>query len=140
MKLDDSVSFQFARATRALYRLYKDRLFRYNLTPPQLFLLLALYECDDVPAGSLANRICVDKSTLTGILIRLEKRGFIARESDEDDRRSVRVSLTEKGRKLRRPLTAIYEDVNGRAIQTLGAHQAALRALLDTLEQESSDK
>jgi DNA-binding MarR family transcriptional regulator len=139
MKLDDCVSFQLARASRALHRSYKDRLYRYDFTPPQLFLLLALYERDDVAAGELAARIHVDKSTLTGILIRLEKRGLITRENDEDDGRSVRVSLTEKGRKLRRPLTAIYEDVNGRAIQSLGTHGPALRTLLNTLEQVASD-
>lgn len=137
MKLDDCISFQVAQASRAIYRPYKDRLYRYNLTPPQLFLLLALYEHDDVGAGDLANRIHVDKSTLTGILVRLEARGLLTRESDENDRRTVRVTLTEKGRRLRGPLTAIYDDVNGRVVQALGPHAPALRQLVATLEEMS---
>lgn len=134
MKLDDCVSFRLARIARAFYRPYTERLRRYRLTPPQLFLLLALYERDDVPAGELADRIHLDKSTLTGILIRLEHNGLIARNSDENDGRSVRVTLTEKGRKLRRPLTTLYEDVNRRVLDSIGASEASLAALLNALE------
>jgi DNA-binding MarR family transcriptional regulator len=107
---------------------------RYNMTPPQLFLLLALYERDDVPAGELAGRVHLDKSTLTGILIRLEKTGLITRTSDENDGRSVRVALTEKGHKMRRPLTALYQDVNRRVLDTIGASESSLLALLTALE------
>lgn len=134
MKLDDCVSFRLARIARAFYRPYTERLRRYRMTPPQLFLLLALYEHDDVPAGELAERIHLDKSTLTGILIRLEHNGLIARNSDENDGRSVRVTLTEKGRKLRRPLTALYEDINRRVLDSIGASEASLLALLNALE------
>lgn len=134
MKLDDCVSFRLARIARAFYRPYTERLRRYRLTPPQLFLLLALYERDDVPAGELADRIHLDKSTLTGILIRLEHNGLIERNSDENDGRSVRVTLTEKGRKLRRPLTTLYEDVNRRVLDSIGASEASLAALLNALE------
>lgn len=139
MKLDDCVSFRLARAARALYHPYKDRLNRYHLTPPQLFLLLTLYEHDGVAAGELAARVHLDKSTLTGMLQRLEKRGLLTRDGDEDDGRSVRVALTERGRKLHRPLVAIYDDVNRRVSEVLNGHESALLAVLADLEQAADE-
>lgn len=140
-ELDDCVPFRLARLSRALYRPYKTRLERYHLTPTQMFLLLALYERDGLTAGELAERIHLDKSTLTGILSRLESdsHGLITRTGDENDGRSVRVVLTERGRKLRRPLTAMYRDVNARVLQALNAHEAALPALLAALEQAAEE-
>ena len=134
MKLDDCVSFQLARTSRALYRPYKQRLRRYELTPPQLFLLLALYECDGVAAGELAARVYLDKSTLTGMLIRLEKLGLIKRDGDENDGRTVRVVLTDKARRLRRPLVTIHEEVNARVLHSLGGQATLLPQLLCALE------
>ena len=134
MKLDDCISFRLARASRALYHPYKDRLHRYHLKPPQLFLLLTLYDHDGVAAGELASRVHLDKSTLTGMLKRLEERGLLTREEDENDGRSVRVALTERGRRLRRPLLAIYQDVNQRVSDALNGHEPALLSILEDLE------
>lgn len=139
MKLDDCVSFQLARTARALYRPYFDRLQRYRLTPPQLFLLLALYERDDLTAGELAEQAHIDRSTLTGLLIRLEGGGWIMRCTDKNDGRSVRVMLTDYARRLRRPLLSIYEEVNGHALQTLGPQAPALPGILNALERAVTD-
>lgn len=138
MKLDDCVSFQLARAARALYRPYTDALRRYRLTAPRLFVLLALYERDNVTAGALATRIDLDKSTLTGILTHLERDGLIARAGDENDGRTVRVTLTDKGRKMRRRLTAICDEINRRHLEALSAGQTHLIDLLAALEQAST--
>jgi DNA-binding MarR family transcriptional regulator len=134
MKLDDCVSFQLARTARALYRPYTDRLHRYRLTAPQLFVLLALYDRDGLTAGELATHAQLDKSTLTGLLSRLENSGWVMRCSDEHDGRAVRVLLTDHARRYRRPLVSIYEEVNGRVLQTLGTQAPAWPAVLTALE------
>ncbi len=134
MKLDDGVSFRLTRVARLLSRPYGERLRRYNMTAPQLFLMLALYERDNLTAGALAERVHLDKSTLTGILTRLEHNGLIERTPDENDGRSVRVTLTEKGRKLRRPLTRIFDEVNRCIVEALGESHSDLSAILSTLE------
>jgi MarR family transcriptional regulator, organic hydroperoxide resistance regulator len=105
------------------------------MTPPQLFLMMSLYERDNVTASELATHIQLDKSTLTGMLSRLELRKYIMRTTDENDGRSVRVTLTEKGRKLRRPLTIIYQDINRRVLEALGPQAEQLNCFLDALEQ-----
>jgi MarR family transcriptional regulator, lower aerobic nicotinate degradation pathway regulator len=56
---------------------------------------------DRTPAMSeLATYLGLDRSSITGLVDRAEARGLIHRESDEKDRRSSRVALTESGRRV----------------------------------------
>ncbi|QIW25166.1 MarR family transcriptional regulator [Sulfolobus sp. S-194] len=56
---------------------------------------------------SLANFADVNKSTMVEVLDKLEKKGFIIRERDTQDRRVVIVKITDAGLK-------ILEDVRGK--------------------------
>ena len=50
----------------------------------------------------LATYLGLDKSSVTGLVTRAERRGFVLRTSNPDDRRAVHVALTSKGRELTR--------------------------------------
>lgn len=59
-------------------------------------VIFALWGHDGVPIKTLCEKTGLDKSTLTGILSRLQRDGYIRRASDESDKRSVLISLTGK--------------------------------------------
>jgi|SRR5579884_722999 len=48
--------------------------------------------------GHLARRLMVTPAVVTGIVDRLERRGYVQRVNDPEDRRRVRLALTERGR------------------------------------------
>lgn len=50
----------------------------------------------------LATFLGLDKSSVTGLVTRAERRGFVRRFGREDDRRAVHVALTAAGQKLAR--------------------------------------
>lgn len=52
------------------------------------------------PAGELCRRLHVVPGRMTDILKRLEEKELIVRSKDDEDRRIVRASITEKGRQL----------------------------------------
>jgi MarR family transcriptional regulator, organic hydroperoxide resistance regulator len=58
---------------------------------------------------SLARRLGIHPATMTGVLTRLEKSGWVARRPDVSDRRSVQVEPSGFER-----LTALYRDANER--------------------------
>ncbi|MBN1880724.1 MAG: MarR family transcriptional regulator [Deltaproteobacteria bacterium] len=63
--------------------------------------LAALYEADGpVPIKAVTESAGRVKSTITVMIRTLEKNGYVTRMSCPDDKRSVLVSLTEKGRRL----------------------------------------
>lgn len=59
----------------------------------------------------LARRGHVTLGTMTVMVAKLVKKGFVKRIRDDDDRRVVRVSLTAAGRKADRAHAKLHEDV-----------------------------
>jgi MarR family transcriptional regulator, organic hydroperoxide resistance regulator len=64
-------------------------------------------------------------TTLTGILDRLENRGYLTRELDPTDRRSFRLPLTEAGQAVARRVRAAVADLERDAAARLSETQIA---------------
>lgn len=71
---------------------------RTGLTPLQLLVLRAIPELGAATIGQLAARLNLSQATLTTVLDRMEERGLLQRVRDQDDRRKVRLLLSEAGR------------------------------------------
>jgi len=69
----------------------------YDLTVPEFEILMAIDGLESGTMGDLANKTSLLSGTLTGIVKRLEKRGFIVRHRPMNDNRKVIPSLTKQG-------------------------------------------
>jgi DNA-binding MarR family transcriptional regulator len=67
---------------------------------------------DPLSMGDLALAVDRDKSTLTVLVNRLEGLGYVKRQSDPDDLRITRISLTDRARKARRKFMAVSGRMN----------------------------
>jgi trehalose 6-phosphate phosphatase len=83
---------------------------RRGVTGPQRLALRIVGHMPHVSAGLLATTLKLHPSTLTGVLQRLERRGFLTRRVDGSDRRRVHLDLTDRGRTAARPLRGSVED------------------------------
>jgi DNA-binding MarR family transcriptional regulator len=72
----------------------------HSITSAQLNCLLALYENGPLPPSQVAKRMMVKSSTVTGVVDRLESKGFVKRERNSPDRRIINIQLTEDGKKI----------------------------------------
>jgi DNA-binding MarR family transcriptional regulator len=72
----------------------------YDLSVSQLLCLQCLYGNGKMSMTDIADNIMVNVSTVTGIVDRLERKGFIERLRQAGDRRIITIALTEKGRSL----------------------------------------
>src|SRR3990172_9577640 len=81
---------------RARHRVPMDWL-RADLTMPQLKVLLALYLDGPQTCGSLASTLGLSLPTMTGILGRLERRGYLQRSRDPNDGRRFISGLSLQG-------------------------------------------
>ena len=59
---------------------------------------------------ALADAVCVDASTMTKTLARLERDGIVERKQNSSDARESRVYLTERGRSLQQPVNEIWSE------------------------------
>jgi DNA-binding MarR family transcriptional regulator len=71
-----------------------------DVTLPQYRVLVLLDDREPWTMGALAEQLGVSPSTATRVCDRLTQKRLIARRVDESDRRSVRVELTKRGRRL----------------------------------------
>ena len=68
-----------------------------DVTPEQWVVLFRLSQRQGLSQSELGERTVKDKTTVTRILDRLEKKGLVTRRRDVNDRRSQRIFLTDQG-------------------------------------------
>ena len=105
--LDNQICFAIYSAAHAFAQAYKPHLDPMGLTYPQYLVMLLLWEQDGRSVNELGQPLHLDSGTLTPLLKRMEKAGFITRKRDTKDERIMRIHLTEHGRSLRERARAI---------------------------------
>ncbi|MFF3061677.1 MarR family winged helix-turn-helix transcriptional regulator [Streptomyces sp. NPDC057909] len=105
--LEDQMCFALYAAQRAVTSRYRPLLEELNLTYPQYLVMLVLWEHGALPIKSLGTLLQLDYGTLTPLLKRLQAHGFIRRERQASDERSVQITLTEQGTELRERALAV---------------------------------
>lgn len=134
--IENSIGFLLAKVCQKGFGLFKEQLDRYDLTPPQFSLLAFLWLEDGLSQTSLSQKTQVDRTTIGGLIDRLEKLGLVQRLPTPEDRRAYRICLTDKGRGLEKELCAIAGDVTEKFLVPLSVEeQTALREALKKLRQ-----
>lgn len=105
--IDESLGFLVHRADLALTRTLLARFGRRGITVEQWMVLSRLSEGDGITQRELARRNGHDPTTLTRILQKMERKGLVQRGDDRDDGRALRVTVTQKGRRLQAELAVL---------------------------------
>jgi DNA-binding MarR family transcriptional regulator len=92
-------------------------------------LVMAYLEPDGVDPSTIAERSSTAPASVSGVLNTLQKRGLVERVTDTNDRRRVRVHLTDAGRRAveegtqaqARVHTSLFADLSGEQQEALGA-------------------
>lgn len=109
-----------------------------GLSPPEAMLLRSAARTADATVLGLAEGCGLGGSTAVGAIDRLEQTGLVQRERDREDRRVVRVRLTERGREVAEGLpgfaTALEDELtDGFSVVEREALRANLVRLAETL-------
>lgn len=88
------------RINKKFEKLQRKIIQKENLTTAQYSILQQLWKTDGVQFKTLADACCCSQSTITGIVDTMEKKDIVVRKNNPEDRRSVLVLLTEKGKTL----------------------------------------
>jgi DNA-binding MarR family transcriptional regulator len=139
--LDDLLCFAIYSTGFAFNRVYRKPLQRLGVTYPQYLVMLALWDEDGVTVGRLGERLFLDTNTLTPLLKRLEALGLISRRRSDTDERRVLVTLTPKGRTLRREADDVMRCVGeaaGMPVGDLARLTKDIRALRANLERAAN--
>lgn len=104
--IEHSIGFLLSKAYQRAWAILREEMNSvYELTPPQFCLLAFLWQRDGMTQAELAEKGQIDRSTIGGLVDRLEKCALVERRPHPQDRRAHMVHLTERGRKLEAPLS-----------------------------------
>lgn len=107
-----------------------------NLSAAEINALANLGEGGTLSVRQLSERTGTRASTLTGLLDRLENRGYLVRELDPADRRSFRLPLTDLGREVAARALAAIANLEREALSRLDATQlAGYHAVITALQE-----
>lgn len=104
---------------------------QFQISVPE-FRALRLFRGDDhLQIKELVRRVGLSGSRLTRIIDGLESNGFLVRSIDLDDRRSIVVTLTDKGRRLTKDLEQRYVEIHEEILEEIPPemHQTVLTSL-----------
>ncbi|MEV4704977.1 MarR family transcriptional regulator [Actinoplanes sp. NPDC049316] len=125
LALEQQICFALSVAARSVVAVYRPLLEPMGLTHPQYLVMLALWQHAPLSVRRLSDLLALDPGTLSPLLKRLEAIGYLVRERDQSDERSLAITLTPKGRELR----AEAEKIPPAVVQRLGLPIADLRRL-----------
>jgi DNA-binding MarR family transcriptional regulator len=98
IQLETSLGYYLTKARNVLVARTDLALKPLDLTSPQIGVLLFLAAGRARTPLELSREMSYDSGSMTRMLDRLEKKGFVARTRSDADRRVVEVSLTDRGR------------------------------------------
>jgi len=133
LELERQVCFALSVASRSVVALYRPLLEPMGLTHPQYLVMLALWQHAPLSVRDLSRLLQLDPGTLSPLLKRLETIGYVDRQRDPRDERSLAVTLTERGRALRAEAEKIPPAIVARLgmpIEELESLHAALTRVI----------
>lgn len=132
--IENSLGFLLAKSYQRAYALFKAPLEKYSLTPKQFSLLAFLWQQDGLSQVELSDKCQIDRTTIGGLIDRLEKQRYVRRELHPEDRRAFQIHLTDQGRALEEELLSIAVKVTDTFTAGLSPEETeTLRRLLKKL-------
>ncbi|MBQ8955816.1 MAG: MarR family transcriptional regulator [Lachnospiraceae bacterium] len=99
--LKNQLCFPLYACSRKIVGSYTPYLKPLGLTYTQYLVLMVLWEHENINVGQLGSILYLDAGTLTPLLKRLEKAGYVTRERSKEDERITVISITDEGSRLK---------------------------------------
>jgi DNA-binding MarR family transcriptional regulator len=129
--LDDFLPYQLAvlssRVSREFSEIYAAN---FGLTVPEWRVIVHLHNAGPVSVREIQARVDMDKSKVSRAATRLEKSGHITKETNADDRRLLKLALTEKGHDLMTQIIPLANEFEDKLSKRLGADNEAFRTMI----------
>lgn len=134
--ISNSVGFLLFKAYQRAWATMREEIEAYDLTPAQFGLLAFLWQGDGLTQAELSEKGQIDRTTIGGLVDRLEKTGLLERLRHPQDRRAYKIYLTARGKELEGPLSECAARSLTRLCQGLNEQEICeLRRMLNILRE-----
>ena len=129
MEQERRLGFALVRAAKAYLRVSARGLAELGLQQGQDAVLRHLWSEDGLPQSTIVERLSVEPPTITKMLARLEKTGFVKRRRDPQHPKQWRVYLTPKGKKVEAAVKKHWDAMD--ALATRGLAPVEVRTFVE---------
>lgn len=113
LKLENQLCFPLYACAKEIVRKYTPLLDPLGLTYTQYIAMMVMWEHKSLSVKDLGKLLFLDSGTLTPMLKKMEKSGWITKKRSKDDERIVIVSITRKGEDLQEEAAAVPVKMAG---------------------------
>lgn len=131
MKLQETVDYHIKSTWHALTRMYNNIASKYDLSQTIGYVLINI-EKEGTPATKIAPLMGMEPTSLSRLLKSMETRGLIYRKGDEEDKRVVRIFLTDEGIEKRKLAKETVLNFNEKLLKRIG--QDDLKRLIEVFD------
>ncbi|MES2744326.1 MAG: MarR family transcriptional regulator [Bdellovibrionota bacterium] len=111
LSLELQTCFRLYLASKSVIQAYTPFLKPLDLTYPQYLVMLVLWESEPLSVKDLGAKLYLDSGTLSPLLKKLQDKKIVEKVRSKEDERSVVISLTPQGRKLKDKAFAVQTGV-----------------------------
>ena len=119
MKREETVDHHIKTCWHGIYRMYNQQAIKHDSTTSMAFVVLNIDPKEGTPATKIAPLMGLEARSLTRMLKSMEEKGFIYRQKDPNDGRSVRIFLTDLGKEKRKVSKETVIKFNSAVRQTI---------------------
>jgi DNA-binding MarR family transcriptional regulator len=120
---DQSLGYQIRYAYRAFVKALADELSTQRITTSQWSALRVLWQSDGLNQVELAERMSVEKASLTSVIKAMADEGLVTRKRNAEDRRMLNIFLTPAGRRLQHKILPLVSKINKQATRDLSSSE-----------------
>jgi DNA-binding MarR family transcriptional regulator len=102
--------YGFRELKRTFHQIVSRQAEKAGITAIQFYALSALREQPELGMSELAEQLHLGNSSLSGVIDRMEKAGYVERKRSSTDRRSVTLHLTEEGREVEKRASLLFKE------------------------------
>lgn len=113
LKLENQLCFPLYACAKEVVRRYTPLLEPLGLTYTQYIAMMVMWEHKSISVKNMGKLLFLDSGTLTPMLKKMEKAGWISRKRSEEDERMVIVSITDIGEELHDKAAEIPVKMSG---------------------------
>ncbi|MFM7628726.1 MAG: MarR family winged helix-turn-helix transcriptional regulator [Algoriphagus sp.] len=126
MKKEETVDYPIKSAWHAISRMYNQQAAEEGFTTAIGFVLLNINSKEGTPATKIAPLIGLETRSLTRMLKTMEEKGLIYKQADPIDKRSVRIFLTEQGKRKKEISVESVKSFNQRIREEISEEELSL--------------
>ncbi|HAH38775.1 MAG TPA: MarR family transcriptional regulator [Algoriphagus sp.] len=119
MKREETVDFHIKSAWHAISRMYNQHAAEEGFTTAIGFVLININSKEGTPATKIAPKLGLETRSLTRMLKTMEEKGLVYKKPDLVDKRSVRIYLTEEGKRKKEISVKTIKEFNEQIRQVI---------------------